>query len=324
MVTFKNIKNLSRFLILLLICQLTFAQQGGGILPPTLFGPPITSPIRGSVNLIEDTGSDKSLHYQSKGASLTFQTPGGGFFANANYRQTSISDSAITLEDGVIVGETLSDRNISIGFTSNSGAKSSWTFMGGFGSTSDEPFENNSDNTYRVSIVNVRKSSSKSSWIFGAFYNNNLNVGVPLLPILAYTSNPSPWLRYTVGLPFFNSIIGARDGLSLFTLLTPGGARAVFNYRIVGPFLLQVGYLWQAEGFQHINRQVREEQFFIERQSLFVGFQAPLFKGVLGRLQFGHRYNTSYFQAEGVFDEAEQDYDIEDSNFINFSLLFRI
>ena len=133
------------------------------------------------------------------------------------------------------------------------------------------PLKKSSDNTYRMSLVNIRKQSESSSWIFGAFFNTNLNVGVPVLPIIAYSTRFSDWASLTVGMPFLNLNLGKQGSTGFNFLFTPGNVRAVIRQPIVGPIAVMGGFTWEAEGFQHLNRLNDEEQFFVERQSFFIG-----------------------------------------------------
>lgn len=311
-------------LFYLFLCHAIFAQAGGGIFPPGIFGPPVRNDVQVDLGIREDTKEDDDLFYKTRSASLIYMPKENNWFASANYQETNISDTSVTLEDGVQVKGSLKNQQVTVGRTWGKGEDSTWSLLGGIGSVSDRPFKDSGDNTYRLSLINIRKQSASSSWILGAFFNNNLNVGVPILPVVAYSTRLTEWANLTVGMPFLNLYLGKRGTTGMNILLTPGNARALVIQPIIGPVAVRAGFSWEAESFQHFNRLDKEDQFFIERQSFFVGGRLPLMKGLLLSFNIGKRVNTRYFQAEGVFDDANRKFDLPSSEYIEALFFIRI
>ena len=128
----------------------------------------------------------------------------------------------------------------------------------------------------------------------------------------------------TIGLPFLNLGLGYRNSLSFNLLATPGSVNVILNQAIKGPISIRAGYQWGVEGFQHVNRLVEEDQFFIERQLAFIGFQTPIFKGFLLRLNYGYRFNSQLYQAESIFDDDNIRFDLENSSYFEANLVLQL
>jgi hypothetical protein len=303
----------------------TFAQNSGSPLPPGLFGSGRPVAARYQALGIDDFTGNSSEAYSFQGQSLFVQPVDNkkvSLFFGFESGETQISNSDLVLEDGATVRNELEYQEFTAGYTIKSSKDSSWTLVAGYGSASDRLYERGADNIVRLSLVHV-KSYKKSNWILGAFYNSNLNVGFNILPIIAYSYQPRKNLRMVVGIPFFNLTWGSFIGSNLFVLATPGGARAQFTYSLFGPLAVNTGVEWSNENFQHADRRDDEDQFIIERNLVYLGLRAPVFRGFMLNLRYGYRFNTKFFQAEGIFDDAEETFDLANSSFGELRLSFR-
>jgi hypothetical protein len=306
-------KKICCFLLVTLVHQFSFSQ-GGGILPPSLVGPPSKSPIQTNIEFIKDTGN-----YEQQSVNILFRPKPNGWFLSSDYNNTKLGDSAITLEDGTKVDQSLESLQLRTGYSFLSRNNSEWAVMFGYGSNSDQLFKDSDDNTIQASVIRVSKEA-KGRWISGAFFNNNLSIGFPILPVFAYLYQPSKKFRLMIGVPFLNLNIRSDSGLNFFLLLTPGNARAELSQSIKGPIAVFSGAEWATENYQHVNRTSNEEQFFIERNNIFLGLRTPVYKGLMLKGLYGYRSNSKYFQAEGIFDDAEKKFNLQNSGYFALNL----
>ena len=307
------------FTLLNLFPHQSWAQGFGAILPPSLFGPPVTSPVRLNSTHTFDTSRTDTPSYKNNQWNLLYSPQPTGFLATGSYNETELGDQNILLEDGTEVGRITKALQVNLGYSYVAKDKSLWSFLSGFGSASDQLFARGRDNTIVASVVNVRPGQT-SRWIFGAFFNNNLNIGTFPLPIIAYMYRPSKTFNLVTGLPFVSLRWGSFTGSSLFALATPGNARFVLSQGIWGPIAVNASWQWRTENYQHAQRQNEDSQFFIERQLLQVGLRAPVAPGVLLNLSYGQRTESRFFQAEGIFDQTDAKFDLQDAQFFNLSI----
>ena len=303
-----------------------YAQTAGSPLPPGIFGSgrPVKARLRAQG--MEDIDQEKINSYSDQTLSLFVQPVDKethDLFFSYDRRSKEVTNTNLILEDGVNVNNRLQLEEFGVGYTYKASESETWSFTGGFGARSDDLYERSEDNTLRLSLVYVKERKT-SKWILGAFYNNNLNLGFNLLPILAYAYQPSKTFTLVTGVPFLNLTWGSFMGHNLFLLATPGGVKSQFNYSFFGPFSIFTGYEWSNENFEHVNRADDNDQFIIEKSTVFFGFRAPVTRKAMLRLVYGYRFDTRYFQAEGAFGYAEEKFSIGDSDYGMLNLSLRI
>lgn len=297
--------------------QMQFMQNIMGPQGPPGSAPPIIR-LQGSFN--SDTNTEDSQKLENHEGSVGLRIPGTTINLNASASQKTLGSQSITLEDGTPVENKLESIQYGMGFSRETDSGYKLSFSGGYGSSSDAPFENSRDISYQASF-SVLTPGDKSRWLLGALYTNNGPLGAIPLPLIVYIYTPSREFRLIAGLPFLMIHMGAKTRLTL--MASPAKGFVQLSQSLFGPISIFTKWEIGVSSFFHSNRVNDDDQFFVRETKAVAGLRSPIFPGAMLTVSGGWRYDSIYFQGESLFSGDTTDFDLKDSTFLQANLALR-